>query len=282
MHLCRISRYIKIFFLNPKIFFKKFLGHILLKVVPSPKGFIRINIGGHFIDTLPSRNDWWKSMYLGYCGVETAHSLNKYLNSGGIFIDVGAGIGYFSAIASDIVDTSGQVHCFEPNPFNIKVIQKMIKSNPNSNIVLNDYALGAQDAVCNYYIQRLKRVTKCSMIYSLIERIDETIEVRTRRLDNYLEQKNIDRVSLVKIDVEGYEYYVLKGLSGFLKRTSSKPPIICEILASAYKNLDFCLEELYDYMKSYGYEAHNIFNPRIRVDIRTLRENVDVLFLTKH
>ena len=75
---------------------------------------------------------------------------------------------------------------------------------------------------------------------------------------------------MIKIDVEGYEFNVLKGLSSFFERSIDKPPIICEIHAAAYNNADISINELYEYMKGYGYQAYNIFNSRIKVEIRTL------------
>ncbi len=84
--LCRIQYCFTVFFLNPMIFIRKVFGRILLRIVPSPNGIVQINIGGHIIDTLPSRNDWWKSMYLRCCSVEIAHNIKKYLPKGGIFI----------------------------------------------------------------------------------------------------------------------------------------------------------------------------------------------------
>lgn len=277
--LYTILRGTKILFLNPNIFFKKVLGRILLKIIPSPKGVVQVKIGGYTIDTYPSRNDWWKSMYLGCCSVEIAHSIKRYLPPSGVFIDVGAGVGYFSAIASDIIGISGQVHSFEPFPSNAKAIRRMIESNPNANIILNECALGDDDTVHNYYIERFSSSTAASMREGVLKEVDETIEVRTQRLDNYLEQKKINEVSLIKIDVEGYEYNVLKGLAGFFEKTKHKPPIICEIFASAYKGSSYLLAEFCDYMKSHGYKAYNIFNPRMRIDIRLLHETTDVVFI---
>lgn len=218
-------------------------------------------------------------MYLGYCDVEIAHSIKKYLTPGGIFIDVGAGIGYFSAIASDIIGASGQVHCFEPNPNNAGAIRKMIESNSNSNIILNDSALGADDGVQNYYMQHFSNSTANSMIDTFLENVDEVRNVRTRRLDNYLEQKNIGTVSLIKIDVEGYEYYVLRGLAGFFEKTNCRPPIICEIGVPAYKKAGLSLSDFNACMKDYGYQAYNIINHKKKVDILSLSEVTDVIFM---
>lgn len=270
----KIHRYIEIFFLNSSVFCKKATWFVLKRVAPSPKGVVQVNIGGHLIDTIPSRHLWWKSMYYKYCDVEIEFNIKKYLSKGNIFIDVGAGIGYFSAIAPEVVGDSGQVHCFEPFLPQIESIQKMIKSKPNSNIILNDCALGADEGVQDFYLNRDVRGWSSSMIKNFIEKFDEVFKVRTRRLDTYLKEKNIDKVSLIKIDVEGYEYNVFKGLSGFFEETMFKPPIICEIWLYGYS-----LVELHDYMSNYGYQAYNIFNSKKKVDVRLLSKMTDVVFL---
>jgi FkbM family methyltransferase len=275
----RIPYYIDVFLQNPKIFFKKALGRIVLMASPPSDGVMQTNIGKYILDTFPSRNYWWRSMYFGYCGVEIEHNIKKFLGKGGIFIDVGAGVGYFSAIASNITGISGQVHCFEPFPSNVEMIRRMLKTNPDSNIILNDYALGADTGVCNYYINLSNAGWECSMMESFIENVVKVIKVRTQRLDNYLEKKKIDNISLIKIDVEGYEFFVLKGLSGFFERTTSRPPIICEIGVPVYKKTGLSLSHLHDYMNEYGYQACSIYNHRKKIDIRLLTEITDVLFM---
>ena len=275
----RILNYLQLLLLNPTIFILKARGRFLLRTVSSPEGVVRINIGGHIIDASPSRNDWYKSMYLRCCCVEIAQNINKYLSKAGIFIDVGAGAGYFSALASNIVGESGQVHCFEPHPGNARAIEMMVKNNPKSNITPNSYALGADECDRNYYIQMSERSTANSMVKGVLDRVDDVVNVTTRRLDAYLAEKEINTVSLIKIDVEGYEYFVLKGLSGFFERTVRKPPIICEIFTSVYKNNDFAIDDLINYMADYGYHAYNIYNHRKKVDLRLLQETSDVLFI---
>jgi len=218
-------------------------------------------------------------MYVGSCGVEIAHSIKKYLKERGVFIDVGAGVGYFSAIASDVVGALGQVHCFEPFPANIEMIKRTIKSNPNSNIILNECAVGDDDATHDYYSGRSGNSVADSMMNTHLCSIDETIKVKTQRLDTYLRQNNINSVSLIKIDVEGYEYRVLKGLAGFFENAVCRPPIICEIFLPVYWTSSLSLAQLNAYMNGYGYQVCSIFNPRKRVDISTLRETADVIFM---
>lgn len=283
----RIPYYAKLFFLNPYVFFQKIYVRILLKVMPCPKGVVPTNIGGYTIKVVPSRSSIEKSIFFGYYQAEIANNIKRYLTTGGVFIDVGAGIGYFSAIASDIVGVSGEVHCFEPLSSGATAIKEMIVSNPNSNIVLNDCALSVDNGFHNYYMRRGNNNTAFSMIHdvfllkksNVIRGVDQVIKIRTQRLDTYLEQKNINEVSLMKIDVEGYEFYVLKGLADFFERATHKPPIICEIYTPAYKKKsDFSLQEFWYYMNDYGYQAYNIFNSRIKFDIRLLNEITDVIF----
>jgi len=279
--LGRAFRYANILILNPRIFFRKAIARIIMEIAPAPKaeGLVPAKIGSYTIDTLPSRNEFWKSIYFGCCGIEITHNIRKYLTKGGVFIDAGGGVGYFSAIASDIVGISGQVHCFEPNPSNASAIQRMVRNNSGSNIVLNDWALGVDNSFHNYYLRHSERAVECTMVAGLFMNPDEHIKVKTERLDLYLEQKEIDKVDLIKVDVEGFEYHVLKGLSSFFEKVSNKPPIICEIFMPAYRQSRSILEKFEAYMANYGYQAYNIFNNRKKVEIQLLQETADVIFI---
>lgn len=274
----RVSVMAEMFFLNPKFFFKKVIRHLLIKYAPAPEGEVPLKIGKHTLLVFPSRNDWWKAMYFKCCDIQVEKNIRRYLAPGGTFVDAGAGAGYFSAIASNIVGDTGQVHSFEPNPVNAKAIQRMIDANPGSNIVLNHCALGADESVHDYYIQQFDHHTAASMVKSFIADVGETISVGTCRLDAYLEQKKINEVSLIKIDVEGYEYFVLKGLEGFFRKCSRKPPLIVEITPPANSDPGYSMHEFYCYMRGHGYQAYNVFNPGRKEDIESIRGTKDVVF----
>jgi len=55
-----------------------------------------------------------KKMYLGEYETETVETMKKLLRQGDVFIDVGANIGFLSAVAAGLV--GGQIHSFEPVP----------------------------------------------------------------------------------------------------------------------------------------------------------------------
>ncbi len=84
------------------------------------------------------------------------------------------------------------------------------------------------DDIHGYHIEHSDQHTANSMMLSYLTRVDETIQVKTQRLATYLNKNNISRVALIKVDVEEYEYNVLKSLGGYFERTRYTPSIICE------------------------------------------------------
>jgi hypothetical protein len=104
-------------------------------------------------------------------------------------------------------------------------------------------------------------------------------------LDEYINGRKLSNISLVKIDVEGFELPVLKGASGFFEASKNNlPAIVVEITNWAYHLLGSSLGELGDFMKSYGYKAYCLFGKH-RFDISKMQEekekvSTDILFRT--
>src|SRR3970040_1182759 len=68
-------------------------------------------------------------MAVGMKEPHVAHLIGEILQPGDIFYDVGANAGYFTLVAADRVGSQGRVIAFEPEPFNVQVIQKQIALN---------------------------------------------------------------------------------------------------------------------------------------------------------
>lgn len=71
------------------------------------------------------------------------HVLRKFLAPGSIFVDVGANVGWHTALASSIAGDGGRVYAIEPNPDNARLIAHTIQRNHLSNVHLVPIALGA-------------------------------------------------------------------------------------------------------------------------------------------
>ncbi len=88
-------------------------------------------------------------LYLGLYSTRLVSVLLKYLKKGDIFIDVGAHIGYITAIGTGLVGKKGQVHSFEPVPVYFEKLLEFSHLNKNHQIFVNNYALGETEGISN-------------------------------------------------------------------------------------------------------------------------------------
>ncbi len=210
------------------------------------------------------------------------HALRELLRHGDTVFDVGANIGYLSAVAADAVGPTGQVHCFEPIPNNFRKLRRLAQINPGYHIVVNQVAVGEQKG--NVKIQMsLTNIDSHTMVPHLGDADDmwATLEVPMITLDTYLRQVALSRPALIKIDVEGFEFPVLRGLRGFLDM-GHRPAIIAEVFPPAYPLLGHTLADFDQFMRRYGYRA---FWPNAigeaEIDVTALPEVRDVVFLSR-
>jgi FkbM family methyltransferase len=169
---------------------------------------------------------------------------DQQLSPGDTFIDIGANCGYWSAYALARVGMSGQVHAFEPVPHYFAFVNRLAELNPDFNVNANNVACGAQpdhlpmttvpprpDNFDNYDTN-IGSSSLAPGFLDHVKSLTETISVEVIRFDDYLERHDIDleRVGLIKIDVEGFEASVFDGMSRVLDKPGRKVPILCEIL----------------------------------------------------
>lgn len=226
-----------------------------------------------------SFSPYMKKIYCGLFEFTVQEAAKHFLNKGDVFVDIGANIGYISAIGAGAVGASGEVHSFEPVPTYFKYLSQLTKLNPEHNLYLNNFALGEHDETNNIDVAVNANIGANSMVNGFVQKdmIAETIVVPTKRLDVYLEERGL-RPDFIKIDVEGYEFPVLKGASRFFEtQKRNLPPILVEISPRIYKGSGIDISELEDYMFSWGYKSYTSFG-KDSIDIKRLDSQTDVLF----
>jgi FkbM family methyltransferase len=149
--------------------------------------------------------------------------IRNELSTGGVFVDVGANIGYHTALASSLVGPGGIVYAFEPNPENARLLAHTIERNGLTNVRLRPFALSASMGYTSF---RTAIGSNGGFVTPVDPReFDSTVTiVPTLRLDDCVDVD--DRLSLIKIDVEGAEPMVISGAANVLER--SRPSIIFE------------------------------------------------------
>jgi FkbM family methyltransferase len=218
-------------------------------------------------------------MYFGSYAIPLVETMRRILRPGDIFLDVGANIGYLSAIAAGMVGPTGQVHCFEPVPDYFDRVQKLAQQNPDYAFHVNFCAAGEQPGTCKIYVTREPGQSTLVAAYKTGPEIVSTLEVPVIRLDSYLHEREIERVALIKIDAEGFELPILRGLQGFFQQTLQRPAILCEIAPRAYPLMGRKISELASYMAEYGYRAHDLIDGTTPVNLEAIQHVDDVLFL---
>jgi FkbM family methyltransferase len=125
------------------------------------------------------------------------------LQDGGEFLDVGANHGLLSfGLARKLQRV--RFHLFEPNPKLLESIEKSRKLYPSMRAEINLVAVCDQDGTICFEVQ--SEQTGASHITR-----GGGVPTRSIRLDTYLKDKGVDRVDLLKIDIEGYELTALRG-----------------------------------------------------------------------
>jgi FkbM family methyltransferase len=130
-----------------------------------------------------------------------------------VFFDIGANMGYYTLIAAKKVGPTGRVDSFEPSPRMFNELKFNLELNKFNNVHINNIALGDEPGVA-----RLSRYDRGREVYGSLSTRSfpgATIigydEVALETLDNYMVKKGIKQVDMIKMDVEGAEFLVLKG-----------------------------------------------------------------------
>tara|TARA_B110001452_G_scaffold157073_1_gene130721 strand:- start:2458 stop:3282 length:825 start_codon:yes stop_codon:yes gene_type:complete len=190
----------------------------------------------------------------GYFEEKLTRAFIKLISPGDVLIDIGAHIGYFSLLASELVGSNGMVYSFEPtastykllesNTFrvkNIKTINKAVFSE-NKEIEFNDY--GPRYSAMNSFTE--------GRFDENADRAFTKLEVKAIKLDDFVAKNNI-KPNFIKIDAESAEYDILKGMQKIM--TIDKPIITVEVGDFGIRNIKTS-KELIEYAMSFGYKPY--------------------------
>ncbi|HTV58546.1 MAG TPA: FkbM family methyltransferase [Verrucomicrobiae bacterium] len=220
-------------------------------------------------------------MYFGSYALLVVEAIRRFLRPGGVFFDVGANIGYLSAVAADRVGPLGQVHAFEPVARYFSRLQSLAAGNPQFTIIPNFCAAAEFPGTSRIFLTREPGQNTLVAGYKSGAEVTGVAPVAAIRLDSYIEEKGIAEISMIKIDAEGFELPILRGLERYFRSTRHRPVILTEIAPRAYPLLGKRLHELRDYMARFGYSAFDLIDARTPVDVTALRTVDDVLFLPR-
>ena len=191
------------------------------------------------------------NVYFGVYEVNESMFTVHFLRNNDIFLDIGANLGHYSLLASGLTDATSIA--IEPIPSTIKKMQKQIDINKLNNKIdiLN---IGLSDEVSELYFS----TDESDMNHIVNSDYPNAMKVNVSTMDTICKDKEI---SLIKMDVEGYEKYVLKGAKQTLHNPSLKA-IIVELNNSGNR-YGINDQEIYIEILSYGFLPYE-YNPLTR------------------
>jgi FkbM family methyltransferase len=181
---------------------------ILRRISCGPESFalwVRVNDPSHY--DLVSGN--YEAVVLDW--------LHGNLNSGETFWDVGANVGFYAIIGAKLVGPAGKVVAVEADPDTAKILAANFETNHLTNARVVSAAL--TDTIGTVRFGRAP-ATGWSGIY--YENSQEWVNVEALTGDALMKSLSLDEVHAIKIDVEGSEAHVLRGMSEILTRAKSR------------------------------------------------------------
>lgn len=156
------------------------------------------------------------------------------------YVDVGSNLG---TTILKFYNASANIIGFEPIPHLFRSLQETIRENEFKNVTVINKAVGDEEGFLKMTL------SDNSSIISNNHKDYNCITVPATTLDAELQKK--EKIHLIKIDVEGFEWQVLRGAKNTLKKYH--PQLLIELHPVFLKNYHVNINELLDYLENFGY-----------------------------
>ena len=204
----------------------------------------------------------------------TTKLISNELKEEMVCLDLGANIGYYALLESNIIGNSGKVIAIEPSPDNFEKLIQNLNLNCIKNVIPFNIACGDKNGEIPFLVS--KKSNLCTIIDKnyVKKSSDNIIDVPIKKIDDFLNENKIEKVDFVRMDVEGYEGHIIKGMQKTLDK--NKPILHIEVHRQFMS--DNQTRELLDEFQKRGYEC-KYYHPRA-LDHPTIGSLDDVKQLT--
>jgi len=174
------------------------------------------------------------------------------ISNGDVVIDIGANIGDYTLIASKKVGSSGKVLAFEPLPETFSILKRNLQLNEVEHCLSFQKAVGEKPGMANLYKSNASG-TMGHLDSSLNgQNLIKKNETEVVTIDEVLSSNHIENVSMMKIDVEGFEHEVLLGCLQSFKESKIKK-ILCEVHFKYLESKGKSEKTIYDLLREHNF-----------------------------
>lgn len=189
--------------------------------------------------------------------IQCAEWMKSHVQQGDIVLDIGAAFGVVSLPLAAIVGEEGQVYAFEPAKRTQELLKKVVNLNHFDNITILEFAISDKPSKKEFieYLPDSKfswasdiSTLNASSINPLHQH--DTYEVIVTTIDNFVVEHKIKPKS-IKIDIEGFEFYALKGAKSTL---TNHRPYLCIDIHKDVETGKSAMERVEPFLLNLGYQ----------------------------
>jgi len=228
-----------------------------VKELKYPDKDVSLKIGDHTLSVFsPRKNRIGRALYNDRIWEpEVTAVIQKNTQPGMVALDVGADIGYYTVNLAKRVGPQGRVIAFEPIPEARKRLEQNISTNGYNNITVSPYALGNQDGIV--YLEDPFTKSRISLTKSENgSNGANDIKVIIKRMDDLINDLELDRIDIVKMDIEGAEHEALRGMEQSLRKY--KPVLVIEVHHEYLPFFNSTADAVLEWLKGVGYRLELI------------------------
>ncbi|MGN6531722.1 MAG: FkbM family methyltransferase [Ginsengibacter sp.] len=196
--------------------------------------------------------------------------------------DIGTERGWFTLLMASIVGEKGRVDSFEAFPPTVEKLKANINLNNFNWVHVKGCAVSNTNSSMwfvppsNHVTHNVSFLQDCNGVGYLTNSFQPgCIEVKTICLDDYYQRERIQKVSLIKIDIEGAEVSALKGAKKLIEK--DKPVLAVEFNRQTAMRANCSIEELYELITFYGYKMYVFHEKFLPFDLNAYDGVADVV-----
>ncbi|MEU6000528.1 FkbM family methyltransferase [Streptomyces sp. NPDC047197] len=183
--------------------------------------------------------------------------LQSRLGAGDTFVDVGANIGYFAVLGSRLVGRAGQVVAIEASPaFHNRVLQH-VRMNGCDNVRTVNAAVSDSHRTLTFVLASSNNMGANSIV-PYDGPAESSFDMAAKPLPELLDEEELTRARVIKIDVEGAEGGVIRGLAPALGRLRPDVEIAVEVTPERMAQLGDSIDELMETMARHGFRTYRL------------------------
>ncbi len=229
------------------------------------------------------KNEVFRSIFVrGIYDPNLVVMINTLLPNGGVFLDIGSNMGYCSLLMSKAVGEDGRILAVEPSERDFLRLVDNVNLNRLDNVSVYRLAISDKIGKTNISIATEERSALNTLGTEFsnrgIEKV-KTEEVDVTTLDAFVEEEDLDRVDVIKMDIEGSESKALNGAIDTIEKY--RPALIIGVNENSLKANGSSIEEIEKILRDLRYKIYYleetpVFSLKEITDLREVKGNIVV------